>query len=199
MDDPDYVPAITGISDEMNVPWMYRWTRISHYYGDAVRELLIAAAVLMLVCAPFYSDDIQTELPFIVIGTLVLACVAALTSPKRKSIISADAVAAGVGLVIFEMWALLGYSDSTAIQFILRESIAIIFLFALYFSTKTLRAMFSNTIGTVEESEEYMEIERPTPHATAPKEKHSHQHSDRNMSKHDLREMNEHEKIDFTD
>jgi hypothetical protein len=129
------------------VSWLFQWSGISHYYGDAARQCLLAAAALMAVGAPFYSDDLAIEMPFIVLGTLVLVCIAALTSPWKQTIISAAAIASGVGLVIFEMWAFLGYSESTLIQFVLREAISLTFLFALYFSTKTLRAMITGRMG----------------------------------------------------
>ena len=129
------------------VPLIYRWGSISHYYGDSVRILLISAAALMLVGAPFYTDDLSSELPFIVVSIFVMVAVAALTTPSKRSMIQADTIVAGVGLVIFEMWALLGYGESSIVQFVLREALALIFLFAFYFSTKTLRAMFLHQIG----------------------------------------------------
>ena len=129
------------------VPWMYGWSRISHYYGDSVRQLLLAAAALMLIGMPFYTDDLSVELPFIIIAAVVLVIVAALTSPMKSAVISADVVVSGVGLVIFEIWAILGYGESTTVQFVLREALAVLFLFALYFSTKTLRSMLLNQIG----------------------------------------------------
>ena len=150
IDEGEYIPmksSIDEMEDVENVPWIYRWSKISHYYGDTVRQLMIAAAALMLIAAPYYTDDLSTELPFIVVGTVILVCVAALTSPWKRGVISADAIASGVGLVIFEMWALLGYSESAPLQFVLREALAILFLFALYFSTKTLRSMLLHQIG----------------------------------------------------
>src|SRR3989344_9204096 len=110
---------------------------IPHYHGDAVRQLFISAAALMLIGAPFYADSLRTELPFEIVGALILAALAALANPHKKLALVADAIAAGVGLVIYKTWALYTYHDSTWMQFVLREVIAIIFLSAFYFSMKT--------------------------------------------------------------
>jgi hypothetical protein len=128
---------------DANVPWLYRWPRISHYYGDTVRQLLIAAAILMLVAAPIYTNNLPVELPLIVLGTVALVAVAAMTSPIRTNAIRADTVVAGVGLVIFEIWALLNFSSDPIHKFVIREALALLFLAALYFSTKTLRNMIA--------------------------------------------------------
>ncbi|MEK7106743.1 MAG: hypothetical protein AAB899_00975 [Patescibacteria group bacterium] len=74
---------------------------VSHYYGDLVRQFFLGAAAIMLFTAPFYGDEIRAEFPFVVIGSLVLVCLAALTNPWKKSILIADSIAAGVGTVVY--------------------------------------------------------------------------------------------------
>lgn len=180
------------LETDINVPWIYRWSRITHYYGDAVRELLIACAILMLVTAPFYSDNIKLELPFIVVGALLLVCVAAFTSPWKQGAIGADVVAAGVGLVIFQTWALWGYESDPLHQFVLRECIAILFLFALYFSTKTLRSMVTNQIGQPDNSGEFVIV----PHMTQTQKDEMNW---KRQAREALDDLNEHEKMDFND
>ena len=128
-------------------PWLYRLPKLSHYYGDNVRQLLLAAGAVMLFAAPFYADDLQVQLPFILFGVVVLICVAALTTPRKESVMRADTVAAGVGLVIFEWWALVSYNETSLLAFALREVIAALFFFSLYYSAKTLRAMQLHQIG----------------------------------------------------
>lgn len=122
-------------------PWIYRQHGLAHYYGDIVRQLLLLAAAVLLVGAPFYSADLPSELPFDVIGALVLVCLAAFTSPTNRLIILADTVAAGVGMVLFELWALTTYGETSIIVSLLRQAIALLFLFALYFGGKTLRGL----------------------------------------------------------
>ncbi len=140
-----------------STPWMYRWPSIAHYYGDTVRQLQLSAAAIMLLGAPYYSDDLGTEIVFILSGVLALVLVSALTNPWKQTIISIDAVISGVGLVIFETWALMGFSGDTFIKFSLRQFLALLFLFAFYFSTKTLRAMILHQIGKMDARDEFFE------------------------------------------
>lgn len=120
---------------------------ISHYYGDFVREFLLGGAVVMLLAAPFYADEIRMELPFEVISALIFVALAAITNPWKKSILAADAIAAGIATVVYQIWALNGYGTASNTAFILREAVSFIFLFAFYFSVKTVRAMVLHQIG----------------------------------------------------
>lgn len=122
-------------------PWIFRRTPVPHYYGDIVRQLFIAAAAFLLVGAPFYASDLPAELAFDVLGALVLVCLAAFTSPQGRMILLADTVVAGVGMLIFEYWALANYQTTPIVAVILRQAIALIFLFAFYFAGKTLRGL----------------------------------------------------------
>jgi MFS superfamily sulfate permease-like transporter len=134
-------------SADISVPWVYRWSRISHYYGDSARQLFIAAALVMLIAAPFYTDDLPSDLPYIVVGVIALVVAAAITTPWKKMTIGLDAFAAGVGLIVFEVWALHAYNNNEMLKFVIREVLAVIFLFALYLSAKTLRAMLLHRMG----------------------------------------------------
>ena len=186
MDAPQEMPT-----HDINIPWIYQWAPISHYYGDTVRQLLVAAAVLMLIAAPFYTDDLHVEMPFIIVACLVLVGVSALTSPIKQNIMSADAVVSGVGLVIFEYWAIHGYTSESAIQFIIRQVLALVFLFAFYYSTKTLRSMILKQVGR-----------KDAPLVTAmdlgPEDGEAFlaARADKRQA---LKELNEYEKLEYTD
>ena len=134
---------------------------IPHYYGDAVRQLLIAAAAFILIGAPFYADTLRTELPFEITGAVILVALAALANPHNKLIFLAGAIASGVGLVVYETWALYTYSDSTWLQFILRQAIAIVFLAGFYFNMKTVRAFVLHRVGKHDEVGEFEEEPAP--------------------------------------
>lgn len=121
---------------------------VAHYYGDHVRTLFIVTAALLLVTAPFYANSLRVELPFEILFAMVLVAIGALANPHGKWIFMAGAVVAGIGLVIYEMWALYQYNDSTLIQFVLRELIAMLFLVAFYFNMKTVRAFLLGKVGT---------------------------------------------------
>lgn len=127
-----------------------RFSRVSvvpHYYGDVVRRLLFAGAILLIVAHPWYANDLRLELPFSALGAVVLVALAALTNPHNKNLIIADAIASGVGLLIFEVWALFEYESGTWLEFALRQGIAILFMVTFYFSMKTLRAMLLGKVG----------------------------------------------------
>jgi len=120
---------------------------VPHYYGDLVRDFLLGAAVLMLLAAPFYADNLRAEFPFEVIAAIIFVGLAAMTNPWKKSIIVADAVAAGIVTVVYQIWALNGYSTASNTAFVFREAVSIISIFAFYFSVKTVRAMVLHQIG----------------------------------------------------
>lgn len=120
---------------------------IPHYYGDAVRQLFLAAAALILVSAPFYANLTPFSTMTQVFGALVLAVLAAFTSPRLRLSLLLDACVAGVGLLIYETAAINGYASGDLIIFIIRQTISILFLFALYNSIKTLRSMLSHRVS----------------------------------------------------
>lgn len=124
-----------------------RWLSPRHYYGDVVRAFFLGAAVIMLLGAPFYSDDLSTQLPYIVVGAVVLVGLAALTNPRETWIVVLDVAAAGIGAISYESWALMQYHAEDPIQFVLREAPAIIFLLAFYYSVKTYRAMMLGQVN----------------------------------------------------
>ncbi len=140
-----------------HVPSGEMWPLVPHYYGDIVRQLMLGASALMLFGAPFYGDYLHVELPFEVFGALVFVALAALTNPWKKMALAADAIGAGVGMVIYQTWALYGYGQVSPVAFVLREALAILFMFAFYFSVKTVRAMVLHQIGKREQAGEFDE------------------------------------------
>lgn len=123
------------------------WNRgVPHYYGDYVRSLFIAMAVLSFVVIPF--GDL---LPFGVVpqvgASLLLVLLAALMSPRDVMLMLASATISGVSVILLESFAiLLRHSQSNEI-FLAREAGVLIMLAALYFSVKTIRAMLTGKIG----------------------------------------------------
>lgn len=121
--------------------------KIAHYYGDYVRQIFMGCAALMLIFSPFLSRELPVILPIEIGGALLIAILGALTSPARQISMLANAVASGVGVVVYELLALNAFYSGAMIAFIQREAIAIAFLFALYFSLKTLRNMMFRILG----------------------------------------------------
>ncbi len=128
---------------------------INHYYGDSARQLMLGAVAVMMLGAPFYADSLRAEFPLEIIAAVLIVGFAALTNPFKRGIVMGDAVLTGVGAAIFGTWAFLGYGHVDSIAFLLRDVIALLFLFAFYFSLKTLRAMILHQIGKPDSSAEF--------------------------------------------
>lgn len=120
---------------------------IPHYYGDIVRRIFIAAAGLLLILSPFLSRDIPAVLGIGVALALILALLAALTNPQKQFIMIANAVTSLFGILLTEVFALASFSAGAYVTFAISEGFVIAFLFALYFSVKTVRAMMMGRIG----------------------------------------------------
>ena len=131
-----------------------RWPIVKHYYGDAARGLMLGASALLLVASPLYGNNLRAEFPFEVLGALIIVALAALTSPRDRWASVADSVVTGVGVAVYATWGIYEYDVINPIAFMLRLAIAVIFLFAFYFSLKTVRAFAMRQIGkTVDEFE----------------------------------------------
>jgi hypothetical protein len=137
---------------------------IEHYYGDTARELLLGGTILMLLTSPLYADRLTVEFPFEMAGALVAVCFAALTNPWKRWAVMGDAIVAGVAAVIFQGWAILDFSSDNPIPFVFREAIAIVAIFALYFSVKTVRAMVLHQVGKQPQGNEFDGAAKSTRH-----------------------------------
>jgi hypothetical protein len=149
---------------------------IPHYWGTPARQFLISASVLLLLASPLYADNLHLEFPFEVIGALIAVGFAALTNPHTRWVSVGDAVIAGTGVAVYAAWGIFGYDAANPLSFVLRVAIAVVFLFAFYFSMKTVRAFTLHQIGkwnrvdefdervekdeTIEENERDLERER---------------------------------------
>ena len=120
---------------------------LPHYYGDYVRQIFMLCGAIMLILAPFLDSTMPALLPFEIGGALIIAILGALTNPQNQLSMLANAIAAGVGVVMYELLALSLYGSGSMLAFLEREVLAVFFLFALYFSLKTLRNMVLHHIG----------------------------------------------------
>ena len=143
-----------GGSGEPNVheespilPGMQIGPSIPHYYGDYVRQIFMMNAAVMLVLSPFFARALPSALFFEIGGAILIAVLGALTNHTRKISMLANAIVAGIGVVTYELLALAAFASEATIAFMAREVVAVAFLFALYFSLKTLRNMYHQTIG----------------------------------------------------
>jgi hypothetical protein len=120
---------------------------IPHYYGDYVRELFVAAAALTAVAIPVWGDLLPIGTSLQVAAALLLVILAGLTNPHGKIIMLYNATVATIGVFLFEVTAITYYSEQPFVLFTIRETAAILLLFAMYFSIKTMRAMSLGKLG----------------------------------------------------
>lgn len=119
------------------MPWP-----LSHYYGDKVRQLFIAGAIIMAVFLPFFGHEIPSVASVSIVAILVLGVAAGLTSPKRRLTSLLDVLISLGAVVVFERVALEVYNlAGLNLFFVINQALAIIFLVALYYATKTMRGM----------------------------------------------------------
>jgi hypothetical protein len=121
-------------------PDSFLYGTIPHHHGDLVRLLLLAAGAFIILAVPMVSVSI-TQTPFELLGAIILIVCASLTTPHRVFPFVVDAVVSAAGLVIYEPLAIRAYQAGELVLFVVYEALALIFVFALYFSVKTLRGL----------------------------------------------------------
>lgn len=119
---------------------------LEHYYGDIVRYLFLAAGIIMLVTLPLFQSFIETPLMVSVTGIAILGIAAGLTNPQQLVSAVVNFVISIIGFIAFAYSATTSFQSSTGNdKFILTNIIlAIIFIFAVYFSMKTMRSRLLN-------------------------------------------------------
>jgi hypothetical protein len=119
---------------------------MSHYYGDIVRRLFLIAAFVMAATLPYFSPLIGKPLLMSIVGILVLAVAAGLTSPAYSLSSILNALVAIGAVVVFETYAVQRFSEfGTDVFFLINQALALIFLVAFYFGMKTLRSAAHTT------------------------------------------------------
>lgn len=116
-----------------------------NYYGDEVRRLFVIAGVIMAVTYPFFSSLVGSSLLFSIIICVGMAVFGGLMNPKQKWVIIFNNIFSILAFIIFEYSAThtyLNFSSKETMSvlfFWTNQALALIFFFAAYFSTKTLR------------------------------------------------------------
>ena len=124
--------------------------KLSHYYGDTVRFLFLIAGVIMLISLPTVSQILNIPIIISVIAILILGLAAGFTNPKQKLDALINVFISAAGFLIFESTAVWTFQKGITTQrleyfFIANIILGLIFLLALYFSAKTLRAEIVST------------------------------------------------------
>lgn len=115
----------------------------AHYYGDLVRKFFLAAAIFMLVMLPFMNRFLEVPLYISIVIAIGISVFAGLTNPIQKWVAILDFVIAVTGASVAEYHAVIGYTTYSMVHrsFWANQILAVIFLVALYYSTKTVRGM----------------------------------------------------------
>lgn len=114
-----------------------------HYYGDMVRTLFMLAAVVMLFTLPFFNKILPVPLPVSIFMILFLGIFAATTNPKQSWTGIANVIISISSFGIFVYYSVDSYYKYSieSLYFWTNQILSVIFLFAIYYSVKTLRGM----------------------------------------------------------
>src|SRR3989344_1493474 len=116
-----------------------------HYHGDKVRVLFVIADFIMVVVFPFFRSLISLPMPLSILGSIALAVFGGLMNPKQKWVIFLNTLLPVVAFLFFEYYAVYAYNNLSPAEslhrtfFWVNQLLALIFFFAAYLSTKSLR------------------------------------------------------------
>jgi membrane-associated HD superfamily phosphohydrolase len=113
----------------------------AHYYGDVVRGLFLGAAIVMLF-AGFTTATLPVSTGLTIVWIVILVLIAGLTNPVQRGVQWLNVIVSTIGLLVFGGTALSRYHSPTSVftTGIFIAILTLIFLLALYFATRTLRA-----------------------------------------------------------
>lgn len=129
---------------------------IQHYYGDIVRQFFVVLAIMIAICIPL-GGNLQLGVFFGIPAVITLILLAGLTNPQGSTVMVADAIASGTGLFLAESVAISAFANQAYIPFAILECTSVLFLIPLYYSIKTVRAMFMHKIGRMDYGNEFEE------------------------------------------
>lgn len=115
-----------------------------HYHGDAVRALFVIGAILIVV-AQSTGADLPLSTAGAVVSAILLVIAAGITNPATGWIHWVNSLFAVLGTLVFGMAAIERYRSGVsafAPSFFYIEGITILSLFAIYFTTRTIRGIF---------------------------------------------------------
>ncbi len=115
-----------------------------HYYGDTVRILFMVAGGILLGLSPSHPELLPFSPLAITLAVLFVAIFAGITNPKQFWIVVVDTVVSALGLAVFEYFAVESYRSGVPVGniiFLAQQLLALVFFFALYYSSKSLRGM----------------------------------------------------------
>ncbi len=114
---------------------------VMHYHGDKVRVIYLIMAILMLIGTPIFKYKLLIAQSFGgIIAIVGIAIFAGLTNPKSRWVIVIDLLISISAAFIFGYQVIMSYHNTFFDLFFLANALlAVLALFAVYFSSKTLR------------------------------------------------------------
>lgn len=115
----------------------------NHYYGDIVRSLLIATAIIMVISMPFFFGLIPKPGFFSILAVLILVILSGWISPRHKVVVIITTFVSAGAFIAFQYYAL-NTPEAPGIKnyfFLVTELLALLCLIATYFGTKSIRGI----------------------------------------------------------
>ena len=125
-------------------PWP---PQVPHYHGDTVRILFLIGGIIILASLPFFKNLLQIGTGFLPVFVILLVLGGAIVNPFQRLIVTINLIISATAVILFEHAAIIGFGEDPFLLSVVRQVLAIVFLFALYYSGRTLRAMFMHQIG----------------------------------------------------
>ena len=112
-----------------------------HYYGDNVRKLFVAVAIITLLTLPFFRDFVHVPVMYYVTAMIFLCLVAGFTNPTHRWVVILNVAISVYGILFFESEAIsaYGFYDTQIWYFWTNQLLALLFLTSLYYAAKTER------------------------------------------------------------
>ncbi len=123
--------------------------RPEHYHGDIVRKLFLVSGVLMLVSYAFFWDLILVPISFSVLAVVLLVVLAGMENPRYVWLTLLNTVVSGFGCFAFAYTGIIHYQQAIPFNpwfFWSNQLLALLFLVATYYSSKTMRAKLMGKI-----------------------------------------------------
>lgn len=116
---------------------------IPHYHGDGVRVLFVVAAVVIII-AQSTGADLPLGTTGAVVSAVMLVIAAGITNPAQYGIHWFNALLAITGTLLFGTTAVDHYRAGFSVfdpSFVYTETLTLLSLIALYFTTRTIRGL----------------------------------------------------------
>ncbi len=117
--------------------------RPEHYYGDTVRKLFLTSGVIMLLFNAFFFDLISTPTVLTVLGAIIIVILAGLQNPRHLWLNILNTCVSAIACFVFTYTGIQHYMHADVFNvafFWSNQLLGLLFLFATYYSSKTIRA-----------------------------------------------------------